>query len=313
MKVFFSELVANPAYYSFGYSVYGELEPPDDLAECYEKGFLPFVGARLQSESGAPMMYMARGTRVRVNEFKEQHYHGRVIRKVESVIQGSIDEKIQVIEHLRETFPITDEFISFILSYFSFRFGKDSMPRERLLAILASPLLTHIVEYRVEGKPIAYMLEVHTSTCIQVWYQTYAKSHERSHLGSYLFIDLLRRAKKQNKDYVYLGVTYGNWMKYKTNFQPLEYWDGRSWVTDAKSKILKKLLATDSLRMLAFTDTWREKHEPFYKAPYPFASTFMELRFLTMLMTAAPRIFGMFILALLALMLLLCTHAFVHF
>ena len=284
MKIFYSELTANPGYYSFGYSIYAQLEPGDSVADAYDKGFLPFVGARKQEQN---MMYMVRGCRISPQAFKEHHYHGRVLRKIESFApQG-----IEVIQHKKEEFEVTDAFVEFVLGYFNFRFGKEAMPKERLLALLASPFMTHIVEFRLQGKPIAYTLEAHTEKSMHVWYITYARTYENTHLGAYLFINLLRRAKAQQKEWVYFGGTYGSWMKYKTNFQPLEYWDGATWVIDPKSRELKKLLVSDSLRALAFTDQWREAREPYYVAPYPFHSTFQELRFLMLTLTATPRVF----------------------
>jgi arginyl-tRNA--protein-N-Asp/Glu arginylyltransferase len=314
MKIFYSELTAFPAYYSFGYCVYGELEEGDNLADCYEQGFLPFVGARVQGER---MMYQARGCRVRVAEWKEDHYYRQVLRKVGEFSKTKAETNktnkepqngIQVLEYAKEDFPVTDEFVDFLLTYFKFRFGKESMPKDRLLALLASPLLTHIVEYRLDEKPIAYMLEVHTENSMHFWYQAYAKKFENRHLGAYLLLDLMQRAKAQGKKYVYLGVTYGNWMKYKTNFQPLEYWNGQEWVNDPKSKKLKELLKVDPLRVLGFTDQWRDERDPYYKAPYPFTSTFMEARFLTLLMTAVPRIFFGVILVVLVMMLVLASQ-----
>ncbi len=305
MKIFYSELDVNPAYYSFGYSVYGELEETDNLADCYEQGFLPFIGARLQKEG---MMYQARGTRVIVSEYKEDRYFRQVIRKVGELSK----EKIQVLEHAKKDFPITDEFVDFLLTYFTFRFGKESMPKDRLLALLASPLLTHIVEYQLEGKPIAYMLEVHTTNGIHFWYQAYAKKFEGKHVGAFLLVDLIQRAKEQNKKYAYFGATYGNWMKYKTNFQPLEYWNGYEWVTDPKSTELKKILATDPVRVLGFVDAWRDKMQPYFKAPYPFTSTFAEVRFLFLIMTALPRLFLLLIVLLFLGTFPVLAHIFFH-
>lgn len=309
MKLFYSELSANPAYYSFGYSVYGELESTDDLASCYAAGFLPFVGARTQP---VEMMYMTRGSRVRVPEFLEHTYHKRVIRKIEQRIlsKGNSVAKIEVIEHTKEDFKITDEFITFILTFFNFRFGKEAMPKDRLIAILSSPLLTHIVEHRLHGKPIAYLLEVHTSEGVHVWYHAYSRAYENSHLGAFLYIDLLRRCKRDGFKYAYLGVTYGTWMSYKTNFQPLEYWNGQEWVNDPKSTDLKKLLVADPLRVLGFVDEWRDAHEPYYKAPYPFTSIYMEARYLALITTAMPRIFFGICMIVLVFMLIFGWHYF---
>ena len=283
MKTFFSELSANPAYYSFGYSVYGMLEPSDRLDAIYEQGYLPFVGAK---EQPSPMVYLARGTRIVATDFVERHYHKRVLRKAEE--GNGLPETIV---HEKKNFPITNEFIQFFLSYFAFRFGKDSMSEERLRAILAAPFITHITEYKSSGKTVAYLLEVHGDSFIHVWYHAYTKEREQSYLGLYLYIDVLRRAKAEGKQHVYLGVTYGNWMLYKTNFEPLQYFDGATWVIDPKSRELKKLLKGDPTRILGFVDAWREKQKPYYEAPYPFAGGLDELRFLAVMLAGTPRVF----------------------
>ncbi len=297
MKVFYAELSANPAYYSFGYSVYGVLEPTDRLDDVYREGFLPFVGAK---EQPGNMVYMARGTRVVVSGYTETAYHRRALKKLREVFRT----EPEVTVYARNDFVVTETFVQFILSYFAFRFGKDAMSEERLRAMLDSGFITHISEYRSAEKPVGYLLEVHGETCMHLWYLAYAREHEDTCIGLYMYIDMLRRAKKEEMDYVYIGVTYGNWMKYKANFMPLEYFDGTSWVKDAKSEKLKKLLRTDASRVLGFVDAWRETKEPFYPAPYPFTSLFDEFRFLTVMMLGTPRVFFLSIIVIFLIALL---------
>lgn len=284
MKIFYSELTANPAYYSFGYSVYGLLESSDRLDDVYRNGFLPFVGAHKQE---GRMMYMARGTRIVVNEYTETGYQRRALKK----LYEAFGKEPSVIVHTRKDFVVTDEFIQYVLEYFAFRFGKGAMSKERLCAMLDSGFITHISEYRYGMKTVGYLLEVHGEKFMHLWYLAYSKEYEDTCIGLYMYIDMLRRAKRAGMEYMYIGVTYGNWMKYKTNFTPLEYFDGTLWVKDTKSKSLKKLLRTDPTRMLGFVDLWRESKDPFYPSPYPFMSLFDEVRFLSVLASGTPRIF----------------------
>lgn len=296
MRVFYSELVANPSLYSFGYSVYGEREPGDTLSDSYERGFLPFVGAREQEQN---LMYMGRGSRVHAQEFEERHYHARVRRKVAAL--GEITSTL----HALQDFELTSERRSFILAYFTFRFGKDSMPEERLQALFDSGFLTHVREYRINGKLAAYVLEVHGENFIHTWYHAYAKNVEGTHFGSYMYIDILNELKAAGKEYLYFGLTYGRWMSYKTEFQPLSFWNGSEWVRDEKSVQLKELFIGDPQRLLAFTDAWRDARIPFYKALYPFTSLRTELRFLALVMYGLPRTAQLLGLGVLALALLL--------
>ncbi len=137
---------------------------------------------------------------------------------------------------------------------------------------------------------VGYMLEVHGKSFVHVWYQAYAKRFVRHYAGFAMYIDLLRRAKQTGYKYLYFGVTYGQWMSYKTNFQPLSYWDGMQWVEDPNSHQLKKLLAVDTLRMLTFTDAWREQRLPYYKAPYRSTDVRSELRLFYLMLSGMPRI-----------------------
>jgi hypothetical protein len=281
MKVFYSELSANPSLYSFGYSVYGELEESDSLDEVYGKGFLPFVGAKDQPKN---MVYVARGSRVDASQFLERHYHARIRRKVAGL--GAITSTL----HPLSSFPITDKFISFLCTYFAFRFGKSSMPEDRIRAILNSGFLTHIREFHINGNTAAYVLEVHGKSFIHTWYHAYAKQYEGSYLGLYLYLEILQDLKRCNGSFLYLGVTYGSWMSYKTEFQPLSFWDGRQWVNDPKSKKLKELFKADSVRLLTLTDPWRESLTPFYTGLYSYGSTRLEFRLLATIVSGLPRI-----------------------
>jgi len=303
MKIFYSELTANPAYYSFGYSVYGEFEDGDMLSDCYEKGFLPFVGTRKQSPRA---MFMARGVRVLLHEFIEKHYHSRVRHKVAL----RFPEGITVVVYKRGAHKGLDKVHAFFLSYFYFRFGKESMPPDRLFAIIHSPFVTHIAEYSYQGKIIGYSLEVHADTFIHVWHQAYAKEHVHTHLGVYLYLELLERAKKAKMHHLYFGVTYGTWMNYKTNFQPLEFWNGAQWIKDSKSTLLKELFKRDGTRQIAFTDEWRKNQDPYYDTPYPFSSRFSELRYLYIFAVLHPRIIGVYLILVSSLTLLVCFKFF---
>ncbi len=289
MRIFYSELAENPTYYSFGYSVYATLEDEDSIKEAFNKGFLPCIIAQDQSKR---LMYQTRGVRILAQEFIQRHYHLRVARKVSEIgeITGHIHEK--------NSFVIDEDFYSFFLNYFSFRFGADSMPRDRLKAILDSEWITHISEYRLSEKPVAYMLEHHSESLIHVWYQAYDKEYESSHLGSYAYTSLIERAKREKKTYVYFGVSYGPWMRYKANFTPLEYWDGSNWIRDENGKRLKTIL-DEGIRPLALVDRWRNEQKPFY-APPTLSGLEREMRFLTMMLEGAPRssfflLFGLFI------------------
>jgi hypothetical protein len=284
MKVFYAELAANPAYYAFGYSIYGQLEEGDRIEDAYEQGLMPFIGGRQQPDR---MLYMARGSRVRVQEFKELHYHTYARTKFAPYSSG-----FSVREYLRENYPDREFLASFLYTYFTYRFGKGSVPKDRIDAILSSPLLTHIVEYRLDEGIVGFSLETQVEGLTHLWYYSYVQEHEKHCLGLRICLDIMERAKASGRTFLYFGSTYGNWMRYKTYFQPLEYWDGSTWVSDPKSKKLKKLLAADPLRSVAISDPWRDAHDPYLVPPYPYESVRNGMRFLVHAMYATPKLFG---------------------
>ena len=55
----------------------------------------------------------------------------------------------------------------------------------------------------------------------------------------WLILDALRDAKARGLAYYYLGTVYGDKALYKTNFKPLEWWDGGKWNRDIT--LLKEL------------------------------------------------------------------------
>ncbi len=277
MKIFYSELAENPAYYSFGYSVYGELEDGDSIEEAYEKGFLPAVVARNQPER---LMYQARGVRVPTASFKRIHYHHQVARRAESL--GVWEERLAPAPKAPDA-----ALVAFVLNFFHFRFGKDSMSEERVRALFASGWVTHLREFLIDGKRAACVLEHHEDGLVHIWYHTYAKEYEKKHVGGHIYTRVIEWAKADGKKYVYIGVTFGMWMRYKVNFAPLQYWDGREWIEDRKGLLLKKLLH-EGVTLIPYVDRFRAPLDPYY-AP-PFAPPFVrERKLIALLFDAAPR------------------------
>jgi arginyl-tRNA--protein-N-Asp/Glu arginylyltransferase len=227
-------------------------------------------------------MYQMRGMRVLAQEFSRTTDQRRVARKTQAL--GKVE---YVVRPLSET-KLDDDFYSFWLTYFRFRFGKYSMPKDRLVALLTSGWVTHVAECRVNGKRAALMLERHDGNMAHVFYQAYAKEYERHNLGIEFYIELIERAKTEGKRYVYFGASYGSWMRYKTNFAPLEYWDGATWVRDDTGKKLKALLF-EGLTLVPYADRFRSKRDPFYPSP-SIGPLQREAEFLQMLFDGAPRL-----------------------
>jgi len=249
MKKFDSEFTHSYKTYSFGYCNYAKRETHDRLSDIYEGGYLPYSGAQNIED----IFYMARSARVALHNFSLSSENRRIAKKFDGMfIRAQIPIK---------TFIADERAISFCLAYFKKRHGARIMPRKRLMAILSSGLLSHVVVYKQDDAPIAYVLEVSDDTMTHFWFSFYDISLIRQSLGMWLFIDSARVAQEQGKKYFYVGTVYGEKGIYKTNFKTIAYWDGTEWVNDIPR--LKSRSRSDHERIYDATDEWKEKHRLF--------------------------------------------------
>ena len=253
MKFFSSELGQEYAKtYTFGYCNYGVLEPGDKISEMYEHGYLPYSG----SPDSRGLFYMARSGRLYLPEFELDSECRRVTKKFD----GKFTRKVTPLKD----FKITEEFITFWLEYFARAHGAAVLPREKLMHWLNFGIISDVGEYRDEsGKVVAYSFEVSDKTMTHDWYQSYAVELNKQSFGMWLLIDIARAAKARGATYYYPGTVYGGATDYKSNFPALEFWNGETWIKDAKNKQLRSRTNTDSNRQITLIDEWKENHPLF--------------------------------------------------
>ena len=231
MKLFSKEFGHSYQTYSFGYCNFAMRESDDTLSAPYMKGYLPYSGKLGVRNT----FYMARSARVPLGRFTLSSENRRIAKKHD----GSFEkERIPIAE-----FNTTDEaFLSFCLEYFRARHG-DAMPSARLDFILSLELISHIVVYKKEGAVVGYIFEVSDDLMTHFWYSFYDLSYLQQSLGLWLMLDSMRDAGEAGRTHFYLGTAYGEKGLYKTNFEPLEFWDGATWNNDVKG--LKELCRKD--------------------------------------------------------------------
>ncbi len=196
---------------------YIEKEPGDSLAELYASGYLPYSG----SKEALNIFYRARSARVRLQGFTLSSENRRIAKKFD----GSFTKT-----HLQGP-PPSDAF-DFCLTYFKERHGPDAMPRERLEVIFAQ--VTNTTVYRKGDMIVGYVVSIEGETFGHYWYSFYDLSLARQSLGMWIMLDAIRDAHAQGKEFYYLGTVYGSNALYKANFEPLEWWDGKSWNADIR-------------------------------------------------------------------------------
>ncbi|MBC7836500.1 GNAT family N-acetyltransferase [Acetobacteraceae bacterium] len=244
MKLFSSEVAHDYKTYTFAYAQYAQKEPGDSLTSIYGSGFLPYSG----SKDSKNIFYMARSARVVLPYFEMTSENRRIAKKFDGAFRK---ERVPFDE-----FRVTEEFLMFCLAYFAQKHGSSAMPRERLEHILKGGLISNTMIYHSDDKPVAYVLEVADNTMGHYWFSFYDLSLARQSLGLWLMQDCVRDAKERGEKYYYLGTVYGEKALYKTNFDPLEWWDGAAWNADIK--LLKERERSDSERVASVMDEWKK-------------------------------------------------------
>lgn len=193
-------------------TTYAEREPGDAARDLYAQGFLPYSGTKgLQN-----IYYSARSARIVLNEFELSSENRRIARKFDGMFTKTTAVGA----------PPKDAY-DFCLAYFSERHGPQAMPHERLELIFSE--VTHTATYRSGSHIVAYVVSVEDPTFGHYWYSFYDLSYAKQSLGLWLMLDGIRDAKVAGKSHYYLGTVYGEKALYKTNFAPLEWWDGTKW------------------------------------------------------------------------------------
>jgi len=250
MRIFSSELGHNYNSYTFGYANYCEREPHDSLTMIYHSGYLPYSG----SPDVQNIFYMARSARVVLPQFALTSENRRISKKFD----GVFDKKRIPLKE----FNIEDEaFLSFCVEYFKTKHGERAASRERIHYWLSSGVVTTIVEYRKEGAAVAYVFEAEDTGMTHYWFSFYDLSFVQQSLGLWLMLDCITDAAARGVEHYYLGTVYGAKALYKTNFEPLEWWDGSVWQSDTAA--LKERARTDDGRITPLMDEWKKDLKKF--------------------------------------------------
>ncbi len=252
MRFFSSEFAHNYGTYSFGYCNYCEIEKGDNLSEIYNKGYLPYSG----SKDVWNMFYMSRSSRIVLPTWKPNSENRRVLRKH--------DDTFKRILHAKKDFSNTKEFKEFCLSYFELFHGAHAMPKNRFEHILKEDALTHIVEYLKNDTLAGYVFLASDKKMTHVWFYFYAPEFAKSSFGMWFLLNEARIAQEEGKEYFYIGTTYGDKSRYKTNFSDLEFWDGEKWLQDKNNREMKERIKNDHVDLVDTTDAFKKTKNNFF-------------------------------------------------
>jgi arginyl-tRNA--protein-N-Asp/Glu arginylyltransferase len=247
MKLLFSEQKSDYDHYQFPYAIWAVPEAGETPADIFNAGFLP-------SSRNLDRFYLCRQVRVNLARFKPSSENRRILRK-----GAGIDVKLVP----RDKFDYTPERRQFFKTYADIKFGKDVMTFERLDALFASPIISHLLMFTdaekggeigvatlyLEGKSLAFY-----------YYAFYDLNYYARNLGMFMMTSAAELFAERGCRQLYLGTCYSDNALYKTQFAGAEFFNGFRWSGDMSE--LKFIIQRDQKELyqhLLETDEYREE------------------------------------------------------
>lgn len=231
MKLVFSESKADYGHYIFPYAIWAFPEAGETPADLFNQGFLP-------SSRELDRFYLCRQVRIHLRNFRSSSENRRILRK------GG-DLKSQLVP--RAEFEYTPERRNFFKTYADIKFGKDTMPYERLDSLFAGKLTSHllvITDTREEREVGTATLYLEPPALAYYYYAFYDLNYYSRNLGMFMMTSAVALFAERGFDFLYLGSCYSQNALYKTQFRGAEFFNGVRWSSDLDE--LKYLIRRDN-------------------------------------------------------------------
>lgn len=249
MKLLFSEQNSDYENYQFPYAVWAMPEDGETPADIFDAGFLP-------SSRYLDRFYLCRQVRVNLGKFKPSSENRRILRK-----GAGIEVKLV----LRDKFDYTPERRAFFKTYADIKFGKDVMSFERLDALFAAPIISHLLVFTdaETGKEIGVAtLYLEGKALAFYYYAFYDLNYYARNLGMFMMTSAVALFAERGTKHLYLGSCYSDAALYKTQFAGAEFFTGFRWSDNLKE--LKYLLHRDQKNLRQHLLETEEYRELFY-------------------------------------------------
>jgi hypothetical protein len=228
MRLLFSEAPPDAAHYLYPYAVWGFLEPGETPADAFAAGFLPGTAA-------VDRFYLVRQLRVPLKEWKATSENRRVLRKGSSLTCALIP---------RAEFEFSAQRRAAWLAYSAERFGPGVMSGERLDRLMAGRVISHVLQF-TDGATGAeagtVLLYLQAPRIAFYYFAFYPFSPETRHVGMAMMTRAVEWFAAAGYDHLHLGTCYTERALYKTQFEPVEFFNGFRWSRNREE--LKRLLA----------------------------------------------------------------------
>ena len=230
MKLLFSEQNSDYEHYQFPYAVWAIPEAGETPADIFNAGFLP-------SSRNLDRFYLCRQVRVNLAKFKPSSENRRILRKGAEI-------RVEVVP--REKFDYTPERRRFFKTYADIKFGKDVMTFERLDALFAAPIISHLLVFTdaAAGREVGVATLYLAGRALAFYYYAfYDLAYYARNLGMFMMTSTVAQFAERGAKHLYLGTCYSDTALYKTQFSGAEFFNGFRWSSDLKE--LKYILGRD--------------------------------------------------------------------
>jgi arginyl-tRNA--protein-N-Asp/Glu arginylyltransferase len=225
MKLVFSEDRPEYEHYVFPYAVWAFPEAGETAADFFERGFLP-------SARDLTRFYLCRQVRVKLPDFTPSSENRRILRKGAGISAQLVP---------RSEFEFTAARRRSYQGYADIRFGHGTMPAERLDALFASKITSHILLFTEGGAEVgAVTLFLQPPNVAYYYYAFYDLNYFSRNLGMFMMTSAVKFFAAQEFHHLYLGSCYTRNALYKTQFAGAQFFNGFEWSTNLKE--LKYLL-----------------------------------------------------------------------
>lgn len=246
MKLLFSEAKSDYANYIFPYAVWAFPEASETPANLFNAGFLP-------SSRNLDRFYLCRQVRVNLANFKPSSENRRILHKGEGL-------KLELIP--RAQFDYSPARREFFKNYADAKFGKGVMSYERLDALFASPIISHLLVFTdaLTGKEVgAASLYLEPPALTFYYYAFYELAHANRSLGMFMMTSAVKLFAERGCGQLYLGSCYSENALYKTQFAGAEFFNGFRWSDNLDElKYLIRRGQTETHQHLLETEEYRQ-------------------------------------------------------
>jgi arginyl-tRNA--protein-N-Asp/Glu arginylyltransferase len=245
MKLLFSEQNSDYEHYQFPYAIWAVPEESEAPSDIFNAGFLP-------SSRNLDRFYLCRQVRVDLAKFKPSSENRRIVRKGKGIALELVP---------REKYGYTPERREFFKTYADIKFGKDVMTFERLDALFAAPIISHLLVFTDTGtgKEVgAATLYLEGKSLVFYYYAFYDLNYYARNLGMFMMTSAVELFAERGVKHLYLGTCYSQTALYKTQFAGAEFFNGFHWSDDLdelkfivrrdKKELTQHLLETDEYR-----------------------------------------------------------------